>query len=399
MPEEGLLRDPLLVLAVLCGIVFLAKVLEQNFSFAKKLTPVVLILIISAVCSNLRFIPFSSDEFPFYGNLIGNAVPFAVCLVLFTINLSDLKKAGLPMLIAFGIASIGTFVGAVVGALVLSSELGADTWKLTAPFTGTYIGGSLNFSALWEGFMGKPEGAAFGAANAVDNLTALPFFLFMLIVPMKLMHLYPVAGWWKRSKLNVAEGEESITGDTEPAKFNLFDVSALIFCAVVIMWVSSQKLIWLWPGFVWKFPTGFKYIVLTTLALLFAHIKFISKREGASELGNYAFYLFFAGIGATCDIEKAVKLAPMLFLFVSIIIGIHIIFVFGFGRLLGIDIRVLACASMAAKSGPPTVLALTNVKGWKDFALPGVAVGLLGYAIGNYLGWGAAHLVKFLLGA
>jgi uncharacterized membrane protein len=63
------------------------------------------------------------------------------------------------------------------------------------------------------------------------------------------------------------------------------------------------------------------------------------------------------------------------------------------------DPRVLACAAMAAKTGPATVIALADAKGWKELALPGVAVGLLGYALGNYAGTFAGYLVKFILGA
>ena len=51
-----------------------------------------------------------------------------------------------------------------------------------------------------------------------------------------------------------------------------------------------------------------------------------------------------------------------------------------------------------ARSGPPTILALANVKGWKSLVLPGIAVGLLGYAVGNYFGFAAAYVMKFLLG-
>ena len=58
----------------------------------------------------------------------------------------------------------------------------------------------------------------------------------------------------------------------------------------------------------------------------------------------------------------------------------------------------MTIASAAAKSGPPSVVALANVHGWKHLLLPGVAMGLLGYAVGNYLGFAAAYMLKALLG-
>jgi uncharacterized membrane protein len=140
-------------------------------------------------------------------------------------------------------------------------------------------------------------------------------------------------------------------------------------------------------------------LILTTYALILAQFPRIAAMDGPHEIGNYAFYLFFATIGATCNIGSAIASGPVLFLYVSIIIVFGMVFLFVIGRLCKMDPRVLACASMAAKAGPPVVLALTEAKGWKELALPGVAVGLLGYALGNYLGTFAAYLVKFILGA
>jgi len=33
---------------------------------------------------------------------------------------------------------------------------------------------------------------------------------------------------------------------------------------------------------------------------------------------------------------------------------------------------------------------------WPGFVLPGIIVGLVGYAVGNYLGFGVAYLVRGL---
>ena len=41
---------------------------------------------------------------------------------------------------------------------------------------------------------------------------------------------------------------------------------------------------------------------------------------------------------------------------------------------------------------------MAYVHGRKTLVLPGVAMGLLGYAVGNYLGFAAAYIVKALLG-
>ena len=138
-------------------------------------------------------------------------------------------------------------------------------------------------------------------------------------------------------------------------------------------------------------------LIVTTLAPVLAQFRFISRLRGAYELGNLSFYLFFCAVGAMINIKMAIILSPILFLYVLVIMVIHMVTVYGVGRLLRLDIRVLTIASAAAKTGPPSVIALANVHGWKHLVLPGVAMGLLGYAVGNYLGFAAAYLMKALL--
>ena len=47
---------------------------------------------------------------------------------------------------------------------------------------------------------------------------------------------------------------------------------------------------------------------------------------------------------------------------------------------------------------PPPAMALATARGAADRVLPGVAVGLLGYAMGNYTGFAMGMLVRGALG-
>ena len=77
---------------------------------------------------------------------------------------------------------MGVLVAGVLLNPVLQGVLGGHAWKLAGPFTGTYIGGSLNFFALWTGLEIK-EPDLFAAANAVDNLTLFPLFAIWIFIP------------------------------------------------------------------------------------------------------------------------------------------------------------------------------------------------------------------------
>jgi uncharacterized membrane protein len=72
--------------------------------------------------------------------------------------------------------------------------------------------------------------------------------------------------------------------------------------------------------------------------------------------------------------------------------------IFGVGRMLRLDIRTLVVASQANVGGPASAIALATARGYTDRLLPGMAVGLLGYAVGNYSGLAIASLMRGVLG-
>ncbi len=386
-----MINNPHHLLAIFLGIILLSVWLDARYAWARKISPVVMIIFFAGLVSNIGLI---TDRSVFYNELAGFTVPFAVCLILFTVNLKDLKRSGGPLLAAFAIACIGTIVGALTAGLLLNPQLvkvlGADSWKLAGPFTGTYTGGSLNFFAMWEGLeIGNPD--LFAAANAVDNLTIFVLFAVWILVPAWLGKFYPSSPFWG----DIDEDEEAADIETAKPELRILDVVALSFAAVAIMVLSDLIKTHLIAPVVPSFPT---ILIITTLALILAQFRFIGRLQGAFELGNLTFFLFFCAVGAMINVKMAIVLSPVLFAYVMIMIVVHMVSIYGIGRLFRLDIRVLTIASCAAKAGPPTVVALANVHGWKNLVLPGMAVGLLGYAVGNYLGFGAAYLMKALLG-
>ena len=381
-----MITDPFYILIVFLGIISATLILVSRIEIARKISPILLILFFSALLGNTGIVP---TEHSFYKHLSGYAVPFAVCQILLHVRFSEIKKTGLPVLKAFTVASLGSMFGCLIAGVFLSVKLNeilaGEGWKLAGPYIGTYIGGSLNFFSMWSGLeIDSPD--LFAAANAVDNLTLIPIFMFWVMAPAFLKKWYPESAI--DTAINLEQNDES------GGNLKLDDLVKLTFIGLLMIAASNLIKKYLLADWLPQLPS---ILILTTLALLVAQFKSIKKLQGAKELGNFSFYLFFAAIGATMDIPKAVGLAPVLFIYVSIIIVTQITFVLLIGRLLKMDLRMLAVASIAAKAGPSSVVAYTNAKNWNHLALPGVAAGLLGYAVGNYAALGGAYLLKYLL--
>lgn len=147
------------------------------------------------------------------------------------------------------------------------------------------------------------------------------------------------------------------------------------------------------PGWAGNIPA---VLWLTTLALILGHSQRFRKPEGALQLGNLALHVFFVVIGIWSRVSEIIAVGAGVFLYTVVVVGLHGLFVYGLGRALKFDVASLSVASQAAVGGPSSALAIAVSRGWPGLILPGIVVGLVGYAVGNYLGFSIAYLVRRL---
>jgi uncharacterized membrane protein len=107
-------------------------------------------------------------------------------------------------------------------------------------------------------------------------------------------------------------------------------------------------------------------------------------------------HLFFVVIGIWSRVAEIAAVGVSVFFFTLVVIGVQALVVYGVGRLARLDVGTLSVASQAAVGGPSSALAVAVAREWPGLVLPGIIVGLLGYAVGSYLGFGVAYLVRGL---
>jgi uncharacterized membrane protein len=137
---------------------------------------------------------------------------------------------------------------------------------------------------------------------------------------------------------------------------------------------------------------------LTTLALLLAQVPAVKRLTGAAVVGNYLVLLFLASNGARSVIANIFDVGPGVFYFAMTTVAVHGVVIFTVGRLAGLDFGTLAVASQANVGGAGSAIAMATARGYRDRLLPGVAVGLFGYGLGNYWGYFIGQAARSLLG-
>ncbi len=387
-----MIKDPLSIAALISGATALAFWLDHKVPLASKVGASLLAIILGAVLSNTGIVP---NESVVYRSIEGPVTSLAIIYLLLGVRLADLKQAGPKMLGLFLIASIGTALGALTGALMFGGKLGASTWKLAGAFTGTYTGGSLNFAAVGRGL--DLPASTFAAASAADAVTTGIWLAITLAAPIWLARDASTAKIGHGGHADQTEtkgGSGPRESDSHPfwgrVPISLLDLVLLAALGMAVL--ISARLLARWIGL---FP---EILWLTTVALLLAQMPRIRNIQGAQQLGNLGLHLFFTVIGIRSLIGAMLQIGPEVFYYTLVVVGIHGIFLFLVGRALRGSVPMIAVVSQAAIGGPSTAMAVAVSRNWPALVLPGVAVGLLGYALGNYAGFGVAYFVRWLFG-
>lgn len=376
-----MISDPLAITALIAGAAALAFALDRHVPALSKLGASLLCIVFGAVLSNTGLVPVDS---PVYGTIGGPVTSLAIAWLLLSVNLSDVRKAGPRVLAAFALACLGTAMGAFLAALVFNGVFGADTWRLAGTLTGSYSGGSVNFVAVGRG-LELPDNL-FAGATAADNVTTGLWLGATLLFPMWLRRFYPAVP--EESSAPIAEGE--VPEDHHPffarMPTSTLDLALLTAVGLGLLLAAEQLGAWIpvIPSVLW----------LTTIALVVGQLPVFQAPRGALQLGNVALHLFFVVIGIFSRFSEIMAVGIEVFFFTLVVVGVQGLVVFGAGRLVGLDLGTLSVASQAAVGGPSSALAVAVSRQWRGLVLPGILIGLMGYAVGNYLGFALGYLVR-----
>ncbi|MDA0314404.1 MAG: DUF819 family protein [Bacteroidetes bacterium] len=367
----------LFVAATLCLAVFFASWLTR-FSWGKSVGTPIFVILICTVLANTGLIPSAMDGHPIYDGVFQYIAPLGIFIALLEVDLKSLKKTGLPLLLLFFLGSLATVIGVLVAwVLVQPGEaIGPLAPAVAGMFTGTYIGGSVNFNAIALHYKVNEVGTLFAATTVVDNLIGTPWIIVSLILPKYLQKRFP------RKKLDSASDVTEIPNQETIA---LGPLAALFALSLLGMALSKALVNW--------FPQVPEILFLTSLALVLAQFPAVQQLRGKHTLGYFFILLFLAVVGTLCDLGALVEVGDLAFtliLFVTVLILVHGLMIFGIGALFKMDWDVIAVASQANVGGNTTALAAAESLQRPDLLIPGVLVGSLGNALGTYVGFAVA---------
>jgi uncharacterized membrane protein len=385
--------DHWVIWTFLVGMAAMSLFLEQKFKIIRKFTGAATALCAGMLVSNIGLMPFESPSYDIVWEYI---VPLVIPLLLIKTDFRVIFKETGRFAGAFHISALGTVVGSFLAVALLFSLI--DDLELIGPaMTASYIGGSVNFVSVVAMF--NPPKDLMNATLVADSGVMIIYFLFLITMP----GMYLVRRFFPISEKSIQIAGTNNAADQgdywKPKPIGLVDIGKSLAIAFAIAMISIKISRFFnapeMPVII-NMVFGQQYLVLTTLSVLFPIIfpGTAKKLVGNEELGTFFIFIFFVMIGLPASFAKVVLEAPVMILFCAIILLINFLFTFGMGKLFKYELEELVLAAIVTSGGPMSGVAAAISKKWQNLIFPSLMLGIWGYVIGNYIGYGVGIILQ-----
>ena len=357
-----------------------------------KIGPVLLLYVTGLIIGNIGLMP---DQLPMIQDIMSNAtVPLAIPLMLFGCTFR--KEGTRSQILAMITGLISVILAVIIGYLIFGSHI-EEGAKVGGMLTGVYTGGTINLAALKTMLNVKDE--TYILINSYDILISFLYLSFLLTIGIRLFRKILPHDRTSLSSKDIEEIEKEISkGEKNPYKglftrAGLRQTGILLGITILICAISGGVALAL-PEKI--FMTVF-ILMLTTSGIGASFIKKIHDMKYSYDIGMYFIYIFCIAVASMADLSELNLTGGMNLL------GYLMIAVFGslllqtiFAWIFKIDADMMVISSVTFINSPPFVPMMAAAMKNKNVLVPGLSIGIIGYAAGNYLGFLISEFLKFL---
>lgn len=366
-------------LIILLGFPFLSRRMERKGLLPSWLSPVVLCYAIGILISNLHLFPLDKELSTSFSEI---TIVLAIPLLLYGTQLKKLGRQAKGTLISFGLCVLSGLIATTMAAFFFRDSLD-NYWQLAGMLTGIYTGGTPNMQAI---------GLALGTSQeTIILVNAADVFwggLYLLLLTSVAPGLY--------GKILPAYQQKQATETDSHAihtayPINYKDALKSILLTLLVVGISIGSCLLIFGSMK---QVSFIMLMLTTLSLLASLIPKVQKLENTFETGEYFLLIFCIALGMLADFSEISGMGLSILYFTAIALFSTILLHLVFAYFFKIDRDLFLFTSVAAIYGPAFIGQISSITRNRQLIFAGIAMGLLGYAIGNYLGISMAYLIR-----
>ena len=379
----------------------------RKYSWLDKIGPVMILYAIGLVIAN---IPMPAEIAKLQGIIPTIMIPLAIPMMLFGCTFKTSEVSLQLRVVTSGVISV--CVAVVCGYLLFGQGIPQGE-EIGGMLAGKCTGGTLNAAAIKEGL--RISDSTYILLTTYDIIICFFYFVFLLAGGIRLFRWL----YGEKAKRTIsAEDAEAIKQEMAAVKANPYKglwskaefaqigkVLGLTLVVVVIAVALSYLIGWIFGADLANFMNEKKggwfmapfILMLTTLGIALSFWKHVKKLDKSYDLGMYLIYIFSLAIASMADLSNLKimeNLNMIAFLTFAIFVSLFIHAIIC--RLFRVDADSMVISSVAFINSPPFVPMISNAMKNRAALVTGISAGLIGYAVGNYLGILMAQLLKLI---
>ncbi len=324
-------------------------------------------------------------------DLTDMTILLALPLLLFSLDFRKWLKHAKTTLLSMVLAFISIITMVIIGFFIFNPGL-AEGWKIAGLLTGVYTGGTPNMAAIKTALEVNQD--TYIMTHTYDMVISLVWFIFIITIGQKTLNLFLPKS--KNTKSSTSSKDystaefDSYVGIFKRKTF----IPLLASLGITILIFGSGY------GIMSIVPEDAKTVVIilyiTTMGILLSFVPKINKIDKSFQLGMYFIIVFSMAVASQADLKNLVNISTDLFLYVALAVWGSLILHIILSMIFKVDTDTVIITSAALAFSPPFVPVVAGALKNKEVLIPGLTVGIIGYALGNYLGISMAYLLQGL---
>jgi uncharacterized membrane protein len=271
-------------------------------------------------------------------------------------------------------------VSVISGYFIFNGQAIEGFDKVGGLLVGIYSGGTPNLASLKMMLDVKEE--VYLAVHSYDMAIGAVYLFFLMGLGQKVFHLVLPRFRGDDDGTNERELNEGFTAiiksSTQRKKL------LKIFLLTVLLVAVAGGVMMLLP----QSAQMVSFIFLITAGGIWgSSLKWINESKGSYELGMYLILIFSVVVASKVQVDNLSEVNPSIFGYITFVVFLSLLLHVLLARLRKIDADTVIVTSAALICSPPFVPVVAGALRNRSVIAPGLIVGLIGYALGNYLGF------------
>ncbi|MDE5559232.1 MAG: DUF819 family protein [Bacteroidales bacterium] len=329
-------------------------------------------------------------------------VPLGIPLLLFSSDFKQWRRRWKQVAVAFAVGIVAVMAAVTASYYLFRGQGIPELEKAAALMVGFYTGGTPNVASLKMAL--QPSAETFLLVNSFEIVITFVLLAFLIGGGYKLVRRWlpyaepssaVTAAPVNLRETLVARRAVARAGKVEDYRFMfrkpmlkgwLCALGLAVLIAVVAVAVSLL------------FPLDYRVVaivlIITTLSIAASFSERVRRLPKSFELGMYFILVFSTVIASDFNVEHLGTVADKLFYFIAAVLGLSLVLHFLLAKLCRVEADTFTISMTALIFSPPFVPTVAGAMKNRACMLTGIVVGLLGYALGNYLGIGWYMLIS-----